>query len=352
MAETQAQGETTTSKETMPKGTYKFPLERVNDYKGVMTFRPIKYTPPEIQGNILGSTFKNVTNGLRQFSETLGLDAAATLGLDPSVRANVREGTDYPKFTPNANQETIITKAHSDVDYSRGVQLYLPQQIQFNDVLQYDGSMNLGPIGAIGLTAMQQGQNAGSALYRGASQAVTSMVGLLTGEATSQRAARLAATRLAETLPIGEAGAGAVKAGMGVTVNPNTINLFKSVSLREFQFTFKLIASSYQESVSIENIIKFFRTTAYPDTINFDDPTGGFSVPIGYEFPDKFEITMTYNNKQVGLKFLPSVLRNIQVTYNPGSMGWHREGHASEVDLSLNFGEERTLTKNDIFKGY
>ena len=86
MAETQAQGETTTSKATMPKGTYKFPLERVNDYKGVMTFRPIKYTPPEIQGNILGSTFKNVTNGLRQFSETLGLDAAATLGLDPSVR--------------------------------------------------------------------------------------------------------------------------------------------------------------------------------------------------------------------------------------------------------------------------
>jgi hypothetical protein len=53
----------------MPKGTYKFPLERVNDYKGVMTFRPIKYTPPEIQGNILGSTFKNVNGGLRQFSE-------------------------------------------------------------------------------------------------------------------------------------------------------------------------------------------------------------------------------------------------------------------------------------------
>jgi hypothetical protein len=100
MAETQAQGETTTSKSTMPKGTYKFPLERVNDYKGVMTFRPIKYTPPEIQGNILGSTFKNVTNGLRQFSEDLGLDTVAEFERFASARANVREGPDYPKIYP------------------------------------------------------------------------------------------------------------------------------------------------------------------------------------------------------------------------------------------------------------
>lgn len=341
-----ASGEITQSAKQMPMGTYRFPLERQDDYKGVITFRPIKYTPPELSGNVMQGAFKKVTDGVQQFAESVGIqgDLFKTSPSGPNSR--------NPQLNTPSTQETIVTKAHSDVDYTRGVQLYLPQQLQFNDMLQYDGNMNLGPIGAIGLAGLQQGQNAGTALYRGASQAVTSMVDLLKGDATSQRAARLAATRLAETLPIGEAGAGAVKSGFGVTVNPNTINLFKSVGLREFQFTFKLIASSYQESIAIENIIKFFRTTAYPDTINFDDATGGFSVPIGYEFPDKFEITMTYNNKQVGLKFLPSVLRNIQITYNPGSMGWHREGHASEVDLTVTFGEERTLTKNDIFKGY
>jgi hypothetical protein len=38
---------------------------------------------------------------------------------------------------------------------------------------------------------------------------------------------------------------------------------------------------------------------------------GGLSVPIGYEFPDKFEITMKYNNKQVATKILPSVLKTV-----------------------------------------
>ena len=61
---------------------------------------------------------------------------------------------------------------------------------------------------------------------------------------------------------------------------------------------------------------------------------------------------MRYNNSNIGLQILPSILRAVQVTYNPSSMGWHKEGHASEVDLTLAFGEERTLNRKDIHDGY
>ena len=100
----------------------------------------------------------------------------------------------------------------------------------------------------------------------------------------------------------------------------------------------------------IENIIKFFRASMYPDTINFDPD--GLNVPIGYEFPDKFQIEMLYNGQQVGLRILNSVLRSFQTNYNPQSMVWHKDGKRTEVDITIVFGEERALNRNDIFEGY
>jgi hypothetical protein len=330
-------------------GKFKFPLERQDDYKGIIVFRPIKYSPPDVNFNQLKDTFKKGTDTLENFYTQASSSVKDLIGLGSNTEEALMAQSVTPSLANNSALNTIVSKSSSYVDPTRGVQLYLPQQIQYNDIIAYE-QLSLGAIGGIAAAGIKAGQGAGSSLYRGASQGVTSMIDLFNGKAVDQRAARLAASRLAENLPIGEAGGGAVKSGFGVTMNPNNINLFKSVQLREFTFIFKLIASSYKESVEIENIIKFFRSTAYPDTINFDE--AGLDVPIGYEFPDKFEIRMSYNGHQAGLKILPSVLRSVQVTYNPSSMGWHREGHASEVDLSLVFGEERTLTKKDIINGY
>lgn len=346
-------GETFNRAELSQK-TWRFPLERQDDYKGIITFRPIKYDPPEVNTNALKDTFKKITDGAVQFTtaaiqETLSDVLDIGDGYQGATAEEQLMSQPVLSLNTDRNLDPVVSGATSTVDVTRGVQLYLPQSIQYNDIISYE-QLGLGAIGGIAAAGIKSGQGAGSALTRGANQAITSTIDLLTGRSMDQRAARLAAGRLAETLPIGEAGAGAVKSGFGVTMNPNTINLFKAVNLREFSFTFKLIASTYKESIAIENIVKFFRATAYPDTINFD--TQGINVPIGYEFPDKFLITMSYNSREVGLKILPSVLRGVQVTYNPSSMGWHREGHPSEVDLTLSFGEERTLTRNDILKGY
>lgn len=332
-------------------GTYRFPYERQDDYVGTITFRPIKYTPPEVSGEGIKSLLsRSIGNGgLSQFANgDIGAAEAFVEGFN-----RIRTDRAPPSLPTNTNisQDPNGRASKSVTDRTRGVILYLPSALQFDDTVSYNEA-SLGTIGAIGLAGIQSGAGAFNSLARGLGEVTGSMASLLSGNVANQRTARLAATRLAEVAPIGESGAAAVKAGLGATVNPNTINLFKSVNLREFRFQFKLIASSQAEAIQIKNIVKFFRTTMYPNTINFDGGEGGLNVPIGYEFPDKFEITMKYNNNNVATKILPSVLKTVSTTYNPGSMSWHVEGYASEVDITLTFGEERTLSRKDIINGY
>lgn len=340
-------------------GTSRFPIERSEDYKGTITFRPVRYTPPEVSGGAFSALRRRGGGGsINQFlnsSEETALGSAiegfreATGGGESNPDAADPRGRDQiPALDPTPTEtETLVTSATSTVDRNSGVILYLPSAIQVNDGVNYE-QFDLGPIGAIGLAGIQSGQGAPSALARGIGQATGSLASLLSGNVADQRGARLAAARLAEQ---GNATtAGAVRAGLATTVNPNTINLFKSVNLREFSFTFKMIANSPREAEEIDRIVRFFRATMYPETINFDP--GGLDVPIGYEFPDKFQIEMRYNGQPVGVRILNSVLRSVQTVYNPQSMSWHVDGKPSEVDVTLNFGEERALNRNDILQGY
>lgn len=333
--------------------TYTYPLERQDDYKGRITFRPIVYSPPEVNTSGLGDFFRRGSGeGLAsRFTET-GAFATAEATSATAEATRVLSGQGFIEYGPNIDIEPVgdptVKASNEFTDRSKGVILYLPTAFIVNDQMNYE-QLNLGPIGATAEAGMKAGQGAIGALARGAGQAASSMVGLLTGSVTDQRAARLAAVRLAQAAPIGEVGANAVGSALGVAVNPNTRALFRSVGLREFSFSFQLIASSANEADEIERIVKFFREEMYPDTINVP---GGLNVPVGYEFPNKFEIVIDYNNTQVGTRILPSFLRSAQVTYNPNNMGYHRDGKPSEVSMTLSFGESKTLTKQDIRDGY
>jgi hypothetical protein len=333
----------------LPVGTLKFPIERADDYRGTITFRPVRYTPPEISGSGIsgiltrqGSVINFAEDAITGFSEGF---AQARPGTREGIAASFEEEANLDNATRDT--DPIVSPATSVVDRSRGVILYLPSNIVVNDVIGYE-NFDLGAIGAIGTAGAQAGQGFVRSLSAGLGQATGSLANLLDGNVADQRGARLAASRLAEQ---GNAvTSGVVKSGLATTINPNTINLFRNVQLREFNFTFKLIANSQREANEIENIIKFFRASMYPDTINFDP--NGLNVPIGYEFPDKFQIEMLYNGQQVGLRILNSVLRSFQTNYNPQSMVWHKDGKPTEVDITIVFGEERALNRNDIFEGY
>lgn len=334
----------------LPVGTFKFPLEREDDYKGIITFRPVKYTPPEISGSGISGLLSRQDGGtrIRNFAEeAVGgfLEGFNQERNREDIAASFEEEANLDNTTRDT--DPIVSPATSVVDRRRGVILYLPSAILVQDAIGYE-NFELGAIGAIGLGGAQAGQGITRSLTAGLGQATGSLANLLQGDVANQRGARLAASRLAEQG--GSVVSGVVKSGLATTINPNTINLFRNVQLREFQFTFKLIANSAREAQEIENIIKFFRVSMYPDTINFDPD--GINVPIGYEFPDKFQIEMTYNGQQVGVRILNTVLRQVQTNYNPQSMVWHKDGKPTEVDLQLTFGEERALNRNDIFEGY
>ena len=154
--------------------------------------------------------------------------------------------------------------------------------------------------------------------------------------------------------------AGAIATSTGITINPNNRNILNGVALRTFRFQFKLIPTSAEESDIINKMIKWFRLSMYPDIGAVLDETQGTSLTLKY--PSKFNITMEYgkfseaggiefgDTKPVATGLLPCFLQSFDAVYNPNAMAFHTDGNPQEVDISLNFIEERALNRNDVEK--
>ena len=189
-------------------------------------------------------------------------------------------------------------------------------------------------------SGLKTGSGAVNALIDGGLKTLTAG---LSGSA-NKNVAKIATVKLASALP--DEIAGAFKSAAGVTSNPNTRVLFKSVGLREFAFAFKFIATSPKEATEIKEIIKLFRTELYPENINL--PVAGSNISIGYRFPNKFQIEVEYNGEEIATKIKPCYLRDVGVTYNNTAMAMHSDGNFSEVEMTLSFQETRTLNRKDV----
>jgi len=238
--------------------------------------------------------------------------------------------------------ERVLSVGETRMEPMGRTTLYIPTGIAFADGVEFE-DFNLGPIGAGIEHALKAGggfAGAGGAMGKHAIEALVDAFNV----SKSPEAVRLGAVRLAKMA--GE-GAGAIAGSVAqTTVNPNKRTLFKEVSMRKFSFSFKLIPVSKEEAQAITNIIKFFRTELYPK-----DSVMSGGVPIGYEFPNKFEISFTHAGKQIAHKILPSYLENMETTYNSTGMGFFEDGNFSEVDITMSFRESRTLSKKDIISG-
>lgn len=314
-----------------------YPLDDNTDqYEGKITFLPIveKYIDAARTAQDIVAVTANSVN---QFDEGYNVDAG-----DEGPNGRGKNQWNIP--TKSQNKRVVAPRTTYGRSASGAVTLYLPQAITIQDGVQYD-TLNLGVIGAVALDAAQNGDGMMRAAMTALEDAGRSGLDLLTNRSgMGSTMAGLAAVRLAQRG--GEKTRGVVGSAFGIATNPNTRALFKSVNLREFSFTFKMIASSKAEANAIEQIIKTFRTELYPESIT----QGG--VSLGYFYPNKFRIQMSYRGQRVGTKFLDSNLKAVNVVYNPSSMGWHADGKPSEVDLTLSFGEPRTLDAQDIKAGF
>lgn len=271
------------------------------------------------------------------------------------------EPLQYQNLGGNGSQEQDFNSPNtgvtdgSPVTYGDACILYLPSAIQISDAAVYD-NVSLGALGAITEAALKQGSNIASAIATAGKDELKSFAdGLMDGLGTTQ--AKLAGVRA--TSKLGDKISGAVKSTTRITTNPNVRAIFNQVPLREFSFTFKLVANSPKEALEIKKIIKYFRTELYPSDIMVGE---GIRLSLGYHFPDMFRIEFhhpaeeltpgKWSPSQVATKLKDCYLTGFNAVYNATGMGLHKDGNFTEIDVTLSFREASTLSKKDIAKGY
>lgn len=348
----------------------RFPRDNQLDYPGTIQFdllQALELNTSNIKG--FWSTAKGMTSAFgNTFVEAYSSDGAIDDNLSPEDRQKLEDehGLDRARLAATQNTSNFVTEREVNrvnrIDrqtLSVGkCTLYLPQQIVIQDGVSY-GDIDLGRIGQAAFQALQQTGDITEAGNVAAAQAGRNTVEFLKGfspsnlsKMSSSRAAFIVDQVQRKTLGRGgkaggfrQSTSGAISAGLGVSVNPNKLSLFRSVNLRRFQLNFKLIPNSRLEAQEIEKIIKFFRSELYPEGIYI----GGVSV--GYKHPKKFRITMAYRDKEVATRLLPVYLERFDTNYNPSTMSMHYDGerpYFPEIDISMAFVEERALVKQDI----
>lgn len=303
-----------------------YPLNNADDYKGRLVFNVMEEAETDI-GNALATVVEFGKSASKQIATAIGTD-------NPEEVQNAQT-----TFKDGPANTQPVTKPKGLSAVGRRVSLYLPVGLQYRDNVGYD-NMDLGAMGAGAEAGLKSGQGAIKGMIEGGFKTLSSG---LTGNANAD-VAKLATVKIMSNFP--DEISGAFRSATGVTSNPNTRVLFKSVTLREFSFAFKFYPSSKKEAEEVKEIIKLFRTELYPENINLD--VAGSSISIGYKFPNKFRIDVEYDGKEIATKIKPCFLKDVGVTYNTTSMSMHSDGNFQEIELTLSFQESRTLNRKDV----
>jgi len=324
----------------------KYPLHNEDEYKARVVFSLFS---EKDTSSVIGETLKeqikrfpDEVNALVRDTAQKVADGTITAKEAEELLAQSREKKEAleraaREFKGEANKPVVKDKIPK---FETAVSLYLPPGLVFRDNVTYE-NFDLGVSGA----AAASGMGIAQSLSSGVSSFIESVKASFQGDATNL--AKLGAVQTAAKFGTftDEIGAGLKIAG-GVTVNPNTRAIFKSVNIRDFAFTFKMIARSPEEAKMIKEIVRFFRTEVYPE--NIGGKAGNVDISLGYVFPKKFNIEIQYNGNRNAPEIKPCYLRDVNTTYNASGMGMHQDGEFLEVDLTLMFQETRALTKEDI----
>jgi len=311
----------------------KFPLEEQNRFLGNMTFQAIKVIPPNISvSRKLSEKLEKVFNGNKRESEATGT-------VDPAIQNEINK--QKAKSESVGSKDVQVQSSKLELLDGQKVTMFLPTSFVVNDIINYDNA-ELGAMGAAGLQALNRGGDIAGAVSQSIKTGVQGLKDLFAPAGTlSGDAARIAVASAAAFVP-SQTASNVLRSAAQVTMNPNIRSIFRSVALREFTFQFKLIPNSAREAEEIKKIIRFFRFHAYPESIE----RGG--VPLVYKFPSLFKIRLRYRNVPFGTRIKMCYLRNVSTSYNPTAASFHADGSPTEIDLTLSFVENKTLTRQDI----
>lgn len=339
----------------------KYPLTISKSYPARIIFKAVKIDGVDIAEKV-GDLYKKGTSA---FSELVENITASFNSNQESSTSAVADSKVSPEKKEEIQQSENVNASYFQSFENKGsgkivgtVTLPLQRDLRYSDMAQYE-TANLGMIGGA-LEGSLQGQNpfsgalsngqltstasalAASVVAKGVGETLGAGVGSLFGAA----GAVVGASALGGTF---EGLSPAVRSATRIASAPNQRTLFQQVGIRNFAFTFKMIANNYAEAEEVRNIVKFFRRELYPEKISL----GESGVPLAYKFPNVFEIDI--KNKwgdNPAFKIQRCYLRDVQTSFNSTASGMHFDGNFVEVDISLSFQEIVTLDKEKIRDGY
>lgn len=223
---------------------------------------------------------------------------------------------------------------------SGGMTVFLPMPpgIAFGDSMSYS-TIDLGVIGQIGAETLSQmsGQNSIAAAAGAAAGGLAGSVVDKAKKFNAAAAASIAAKKLGASSV-----SNLIDYSTKQVIAPNTNSAFQNTSVRQFQFTFKMVSKSKKEAQDIDRIVNIFRIGMYPK---------GNDVILEYPSVWKIDFNNSDGSKNT---FIPKIfscyLTSMNAVYNGGTNLYHTDGSPIETDITLQFQETRALTQEDILE--
>jgi|TARA_R110001592_G_C13162186_1_gene749022 hypothetical protein len=257
-------------------------------------------------------------------------------GLNVSLRSGLRN---------QLERTGIASKAQTTTRVSDSVAIYLPPNVQDNLGATYN-DMQTGMLGYAAAGALDFSKFMGNKDYAAAAKALT---GGLAGIATE--AAKKAASGLVEALAGAE---GATQLGnrvFGQADNPYLEVLFETMAVRSFTYSFTFAPRNEEERNDVQDIIQLFRFHMAPELqgaqSRFLTLPSEFDIHYMFQAKDGTNTENDYYNR-----IATCVLENCTVDYTPGKVSSFKDGSPTQINMTLQFKETETLTKDKINQGY
>lgn len=228
---------------------------------------------------------------------------------------------------PRQGDKTITTSA---------VSIYMPPNIKVSYSQSYDNE-DLGVTGDIeaGLKKVMDAEGALNKMTAG----IEGTVGPLLREGSK------IVGQAADAMGLGDPVRMAAKRG-GVAINPRAEQFYSAPNFRSFTYEFDFAPRNEKEGEAVQKIINIMKYNSAP----------GLGAGFGsiFSIPNYFRISYMFNGKQNSYLhgIAAAYLTNVIVDYTPdGQVSTFGNGMPTHIKMSLEFTEDRLLTKRDIIKG-
>jgi len=138
-----------------------------------------------------------------------------------------------------------------------------------------------------------------------------------------------------------------IQAMTGVQANPKSEVLFNGVNFRSFALAYQFFPRNKDEQDKVEDIIREFKYHMHPEYMD--------EKKFVYIYPSEFDISFYHKDQEN--EHLPKIascaLVDMLIDYTPQGV-WvaNTDGSPSQINVTLQFKELATLSKDAIQKGY